>query len=464
MIPPDKTQPIKPGAKLDPKGSALVKKMKELKAQAEIGGEHVGRIRTYAEEPSAGQQLQLRLWLLLGLHVPCREVRTWRLPLRWRARTFRNDIDSVARDQSQPRGSSLRPAMGPSAPRGSRSAEFKRPAVGIGYRRHIDEWTRANLARFDVLEITLDHCLTGSEASRAAIFDLVGQIPLTAHGIGLSIGTDTPLDLAYLDEIAAIIDRLKAPAYSEHLAFTRVPGRDLGNLLPLPRTTAIAESIIAKVRTVQSRIPVPFLLENITYIFDWPDSELSDAEFLSLICGETGAGILLDVENLYLNGRNHGFDPYAFLDGLPANAGHGGARGRWHRSCTRTSCHGLSSRIPIPTRCRRQHSISSITRSRDRRRASSCSSAMIASMPSRKFWMMSRVCVRGSTADLGSLMPDRLLNRQVRLLEHLTSGDAIFGADRELRPIPPDWVSMAACFISRHAFPTRSGWRRSSGC
>src|SRR5215469_7125861 len=100
-----------------------------------------------------------------------------------------------------------------------------RPAIGIGYRRHIDAWTRANLARFDVLEITLDHCLTANEAARAAIFDLVGQIPLTAHGIGLSIGTDAPLDLAYVDRMAALLDRLKAPAYSEHLAFTRVPGR-----------------------------------------------------------------------------------------------------------------------------------------------------------------------------------------------------------------------------------------------
>jgi uncharacterized protein len=194
------------------------------------------------------------------------------------------------------------------------------PAVGLGYRRHIDEWTRANLARFDVLEITLDHCLTGSEASRAAIFDLVGQIPLTAHGIGLSIGTDVPLDLDYLDEIAAIVDRLEAPAYSEHLAFTRVPGRDLANLLPVPKTESVAESIIAKIRTVQSRISVPFLLENISYIFDWPDSELSDAEFLTLICRETGAGILLDVENLFLNACNHGFDPYAFIEDLPIDS------------------------------------------------------------------------------------------------------------------------------------------------
>ena len=201
-----------------------------------------------------------------------------------------------------------------------RAVAKSRPAIGIGYRWNINDWTRANLAQFDVLEITLDHCMNGSEAARAAIFDLVGQIPLTAHGIGLSIGTDVPLDLAYVDEVSAIVDRLHAPAYSEHLAFTRVPGRDLGNLLPVPKTTEVAESIIAKVRGVQSRISVPFLLENITYIFDWPDSELSDAEFLSLICGETGAGILLDVENLYLNARNHGFDPYAFLDGLPANA------------------------------------------------------------------------------------------------------------------------------------------------
>jgi len=83
-----------------------------------------------------------------------------------------------------------------------------RPAVGIGYRRIIDEWTRANLARFDVLEITVDHCISGGTHTRAAIFDLVGRIPLTAHGIGLSIGTDEPLDLAYLDQVAEVVERL----------------------------------------------------------------------------------------------------------------------------------------------------------------------------------------------------------------------------------------------------------------
>jgi uncharacterized protein len=191
------------------------------------------------------------------------------------------------------------------------------PAVGIGYRADIGDWTRASLERFDVLEITVDHCIHGSNLTRSIIFDLVGRIPLLAHGLGLSIGTDAPLDLAYLDQVAKIVERLKAPFYSEHLAFTRVPGRNLSNLLPLPKTAAVAEAVIAKVRTVRSRISVPLLLENITYLFEWPGSDLSDAEFLKLICRETGAKLLLDVENLYLNSSNHGYSPHQFLDALP---------------------------------------------------------------------------------------------------------------------------------------------------
>jgi uncharacterized protein (UPF0276 family) len=189
--------------------------------------------------------------------------------------------------------------------------------VGIGYRSAIDGWTRDNLDRFDVLEVTVDHCIHGSRRQQSDIFDLVGRIPLTAHGIGLSIGTDIPLDFSYLEQVARIVERLRAPAYSEHLAFTRVPGRDLGNLLPLPRTEEVAETIVKKIKAVQSRVPVPFLLENISYLFEWPDSRMSDADFLNLICRESGAGLLLDLENLHLNSSNHGFDPYEFLDALP---------------------------------------------------------------------------------------------------------------------------------------------------
>jgi uncharacterized protein (UPF0276 family) len=190
------------------------------------------------------------------------------------------------------------------------------PAVGIAYHAAIDQWARDHLADFDLLEITVDHCIDRGRTARAAIHDLIGRIPLTAHGVSLSIGTDAPLDERYLDQVAEIVDTLKAPAYSEHLSFTGVPGRDLATFLPVPRTEAVASSIIAKVRRIQSRIPVPFLLENVACLFDWPGSTLSEADFLNLICGESQAGLLLDIENLLLNSRNQGFDPYEFLDCL----------------------------------------------------------------------------------------------------------------------------------------------------
>lgn len=192
------------------------------------------------------------------------------------------------------------------------------PLIGIGFRLPIAKWTVTNLHRFDVLEVTVDHYIKGGEYARNATRNLVDRIPLVLHGVGLSIGTDTPLDDAYLDAVAEAVDDLKAPSYSEHLAWTKVPGIDLANLLPVPRTRAAADLLIPKIRQVQARLTVPFAIENISYVFDFPDGEMSDAEFFNLLFRETGVGMLLDVENLFVNSRNHGVDPHGFLDQLPA--------------------------------------------------------------------------------------------------------------------------------------------------
>jgi uncharacterized protein len=191
-------------------------------------------------------------------------------------------------------------------------------AVGFGFRLPISRWTIDNLHKFDVLEITVDHYIHGGDRSRGIFRDLVGRVPLVAHGVGLSIGTDAPLDQAYLEQVARTISDLKMPCYSEHLAWTKAPGIDLANLLPLPRNEQVAQSVIEKINFVQSYLAVPFSLENISYVFDYPDSVLTDAQFFNLIFRETGATMLLDVENLYVNSVNHGFDPFAFLDALPA--------------------------------------------------------------------------------------------------------------------------------------------------
>ncbi len=192
------------------------------------------------------------------------------------------------------------------------------PLIGIGYRVPITRWTLANLHRFDVLEITVDHYIKGGEYARNAIRNLVDRIPLVLHGVGLSIGTDAPLDETYLDGVAEAIEDLKVPSYSEHLAWTKVPGIDIANLLPVPKTRAAADLLIPKIEQLQARLPVPFSIENISYVFDFPDAEMTDAEFFNLLFRETGVGMLLDVENLFVNSRNHGIDPDAFLDQLPA--------------------------------------------------------------------------------------------------------------------------------------------------
>ncbi len=191
------------------------------------------------------------------------------------------------------------------------------PLIGIGFRVPIAKWTLANLHRFDVLEITVDHYIKGGEYVRRAIRNLVDRVPLVLHGVGLSIGTDAPLDEAYLDAVAEAVDDLKVPSYSEHLAWTKVPGIDLANLLPVPKTRAAADMLIPKIERIQARLPVPFSIENISYVFDFPDAEMSDAEFFNLLFRETGVEMLLDVENLFVNASNHAVDPLAFLEQLP---------------------------------------------------------------------------------------------------------------------------------------------------
>ena len=192
-----------------------------------------------------------------------------------------------------------------------------RTLIGIGFRVPIARWTLANLHRFDVLEVTVDHYIHGGDFTRRTIRNLVDRIPLVLHGVGLSIGTDVPLDEEYLDSVCEAIEDLKVPSYSEHLAWTKVPGIDLANLLPLPKTRAVADMLIPKIEQVQSRLPVPFSLENISYVFDFPDGEMTDADFFNLLFRKTGVGMLLDVENLFVNSHNHGIEPQGFLDALP---------------------------------------------------------------------------------------------------------------------------------------------------
>lgn len=140
---------------------------------------------------------------------------------------------------------------------------------------------------------------------------------LVPHGVSLSLGGAEPLDRRRLDALASLAQRVGAPLVSEHIAFVRGGGRETGHLLPLPRTPGALELLVANVREAQQALPVPLALENIASLFEWPGAEIEESAFLTEVLERTGAPLLLDIENVYANACNFGFDPVAFLERIP---------------------------------------------------------------------------------------------------------------------------------------------------
>src|SRR5437763_8897858 len=121
---------------------------------------------------------------------------------------------------------------------------INKPAVGIGFRLEAYEAIIKELHNFDVFEVMVDHYISGGPLARARIVDVSRRVPVVGHGVGLSLGTAVPPDGFYLDQVAEVLELIGAPWHSEHLAFTKVPGRDLAQLLPLPRTCKVAEIVV----------------------------------------------------------------------------------------------------------------------------------------------------------------------------------------------------------------------------
>jgi uncharacterized protein (UPF0276 family) len=142
-------------------------------------------------------------------------------------------------------------------------------------------------------------------------------VAVVPHAISLSLGGAEPPDGERIRKLGSLARRVEAPLVSEHICFVRAAGIESGHLLPLPLTREALDVTIDNVRTVAKALPVPLALENIATLFTWPGGEMSESEFLRTLLVETDTFLLLDVENVYANARNHGFDALAYLDDLP---------------------------------------------------------------------------------------------------------------------------------------------------
>jgi uncharacterized protein (UPF0276 family) len=187
--------------------------------------------------------------------------------------------------------------------------------VGIGYRREMADWIRSGLRGLDSLEITAEHFFHGRSDEHLA--GLGKQFRLYVHGLGLSLGTPGPLDNKRVEQFARVAAAANPAWISEHIAFTRSAEVDLGHLNPVPPTRESVKVIADHAREVAARCRKPILLENITSYLPMK-GELSEPDFLNELCDRADCGLLLDVTNFFINSRNHGFDPIAWLHEIEA--------------------------------------------------------------------------------------------------------------------------------------------------
>ena len=144
--------------------------------------------------------------------------------------------------------------------------------------------------------------------------------PLSIHGVGLSIGGESPLDETHLDRLAALLERYAPQSFSEHLAWSSHGENFLNDLLPVPYHAATLARVCAHIDRVQERLGRRLLLENPATYVEFAASTMSETDFIGEVIRRTGCGLLLDVNNVYVSCTNHGRDPYACIDALPLQA------------------------------------------------------------------------------------------------------------------------------------------------
>lgn len=188
---------------------------------------------------------------------------------------------------------------------------------GLGWRPRLAAGILANLDRLDILEVIADDYFRAARHERRALRTLARQTPVTLHGVSLGLASAVPVETRRLDDIARLCEEVAPEFWSEHLAFVRGGGIEIGHLAAPPRTEATIEGALANLARAKQIVGVAPQVENVATLIDPPGSDRDEASWLAAIVRNSESRLLLDLHNLHANATNFSFNPCDFVARIP---------------------------------------------------------------------------------------------------------------------------------------------------
>ena len=202
---------------------------------------------------------------------------------------------------------------------GAVEAKMSLDRVGLSWRPELAAGILSNLDRVDAVEVIADDYFDRSVTKVRALRTLSGQVPVLLHGISQGLASTVAADRKRLDKLARVAGIVEPESWSEHLAFVRGGGHEIGHLAAPPRNRNTVEGTCVNLHQARKVVGSAPMVENIATLIDPPGSDLTEAAWIERIVTAADCGLLLDLHNLYANGANFGYDPVAFLERIPCH-------------------------------------------------------------------------------------------------------------------------------------------------
>jgi uncharacterized protein len=197
-----------------------------------------------------------------------------------------------------------------------RDAPIARDALGLGLRAPHVAYVIERAPAVDYFEVISENFMGPAFAPLARLDAVRARYPVVLHGVGLNLLGHAPLDERYLDALCRLADRVDAPFVTDHLCWTGAHGVSHHDLLPAPYVPELVEVAAERAAYVQRRLGRPFGIENLSSYVGFRRSTMTEWDFYAAVVRASGCWSMLDVNNVYVSSRNHGFDPRAYLDAV----------------------------------------------------------------------------------------------------------------------------------------------------